>query len=106
VENLPDRAELLAGLRTLSKEMLDSAKAGEWEAVVKQEAQRYSLLDTLFAQPAPPTVVAAIAACIREVLASDNTVLALAREARGKLVQQLVHLAQGRKACLAYERLP
>ena len=104
MENLPNRAELLARLRTLSKEMLDSAKTGEWEAVVKQEAQRYGLLDTLFAQPAPPTV--AIATCIREVLTSDNTVLALAREARGKLVQQLVHLAQGRKACLAYERLP
>jgi hypothetical protein len=106
VKNLPDWIELLTRLRLVSEEMLDLAKAGEWEAVGEQEAQRCSLVEQLFAQPAPPAVIPAMATCIQEVLARDSLVLALGQAARDKLMQQVITLVQGRKACFAYEPLP
>jgi hypothetical protein len=102
VNNL-DWTALLARLRALSKEMLDFAKADEWDAVITQEAQRCGLIETLFAQPMPPAVIPSVADCIREVLANDKVLLTLARKAREKIIHHMTHLDKGRKACLAYE---
>lgn len=62
----------------LTREVRDSAQAGDWPKVVELEAVRRPLIDEIFAQPAPEID----AASIREILGSDRELLALARSQR------------------------
>jgi hypothetical protein len=102
LNDLPDWQELAWRLQTLSQEMLELAKADDWESVMEREAQRRKLIENLFGQTLPCGLSPAIETCIREVLAYDSKVLALGRMALAGFGQQLQALAQGRKANLAY----
>ena len=102
MDNTSDWQELVVQLQVLSQEMLQLARAGDWESVTEWEERRRSLLEDLFRQPLPPSLSPAIAACIWKVLTCDSEVLALGREAMDNLSSQLKMLAQGRKASLAY----
>jgi hypothetical protein len=102
LDNLPAWQGLALRLQTLSQEMLELAKADDWESVMERETQRRQLIENLFRQPLPCGLSPTIEHCIREVLACDSKVLTLGRTALAGLSQQLQALAQGRKANLAY----
>jgi hypothetical protein len=104
LDNLADCQGLAWRLQTLSQEMLELAKADDWESVIERETQRRNLIENLFRQPLTSELSPTIETCIREVLACDNKVLALGRTALADLGQQLQALAQGRKANLAYAK--
>ena len=101
----PDWAELIAGVKTLSEEMLALARADDWEAVAEREQRRRDLIENLFAQPLPPAFASRVECCIREVLASDEALTVLGQGKLGALAQQLEKLTLSRKACLAYTDL-
>jgi hypothetical protein len=98
-------AELAAAVQALSVEMLDLARADEWEAVTEREERRRRLLQDLFAQDPPAAAVAALEACIRQVLASDAALLVLGRQRQAELAHQVGTLTISRKARLAYATL-
>ncbi len=97
--------ELAAAVQVLGVEMLDMARADEWEAVIEREERRRSLLQELFAQDPPAAAIAALEACIRQALASDAALLVLGRQHQAELARQVGTLTISRKARLAYATL-
>lgn len=90
-------------LRALSAELLEQARAGEWDAATEREQERRGLLEELFHQPAPEALAPQLADAIRETLASDPQVQELARVEMNWLGDTLKALNQGRRALSAYQ---
>jgi len=85
----------------LTREMLALAQAGEWDGLVVIEAQRRVLLDARL-HGAKPNVLAACAGQLRDMLAMDNAIIALAEQAKEAVGEELKQFGKGRKALSAY----
>lgn len=102
---LPNRQWQALRLQSLSREMLELAKLGDWVSIAELEKQRRKLIEDLFRPPLLPDPDHVLAASVRYVLDCDSEMLRLGHEAMNHLSQQLQTLAQGRKANIAYIEL-
>jgi hypothetical protein len=93
---------LAARLRSLSLEMLQLAKAGDWESVTEREERRRDLIKDLFEHAPPPSLSPFLGACLREVIDCNSELMTLAGDLRNKVGAQLQWLARGRRASAAY----
>ncbi len=83
---------------SLTRAMLDSARAGEIDRMVALEGRRHRLLAVVFSATAtrPP------AAEIQRVMAMDAEVISCAEFLRGDVLSKLDTLSSNRKAVAAY----
>lgn len=86
----------------LSREMLERARAGEWQSVIDLEGRRQALMSRFFCPAPPPDQLQRLADRIREVLDLDREVMELGRQGMQDLSHQLDQIGAGRKAVRAY----
>jgi hypothetical protein len=80
----------------------ESAQAGDWTAVVAFERERRPLIRACFAQPLPAEARSRAAAVIREILASDASLIAIASAGRNETAAESRKLRRTRNAAAAY----
>ena len=80
----------------------ESAQAGDWTAVVAFERERRPLIRALFAEPIPVQMRTRVAAAIREILASDAALIAVAAAGRNDTAAESRKVRRGRNAAAAY----
>lgn len=98
--NEPD-TENVAKLCTLTRQLLESARAEDWEAAAQIEDTRRPLLYAVFGQVQTGTHVRR-RALLNEILAADREIIALAQQRRVELADLLRQTGNGRAALKAY----
>ena len=98
----PARSEDISALIEHSHAMLKHAEAGEWEAVVEDEAVRRELIDAFFSQPSNIANEPDISNVIKELLQINDRLEQLTSDARDRLKSEAQTISTGRKAVSAY----
>jgi len=83
---------------SLTRAMMDSARAGEIDRMVALEGQRHRLLAVVFSADTPRPSVAEI----QQVMTMDAEIMRYAEALRGDLLGKLDTLSSNRKAVAAY----
>jgi hypothetical protein len=96
------RVEQLAHIVELSRQMLEKARALEWESVAELECTRRDLVMQCFRQPVGNQDAPAVAEGIRQVLAINDELARLARAGRDQLGVEIQTHNTGRTASAAY----
>lgn len=96
------RSEQLQKIIALSREMLEKARALEWERVAELEVQRKQLVSSCFRHPAHEQEVPAVADGIRQILRINDEITTLGRECKTRLSGELHTQKLGRTASAAY----
>lgn len=91
-------------LLSLTREMLDLGRAGDWVSFVQREQERQRVAHELFATPVPREAAAVVADCIRRVLDVDHELIALAEAHRDEAAAALKDMRTGAQAANAYRR--
>lgn len=94
-------AENVARLRALTRQLLELARVGDWEAAADAESIRRPLLYVVFGQVRPGSHVRH-RALLNEILATDREVIERAQTCRGELAELLRQTGAGRTALKAY----
>ena len=94
-------SESIARLRALTEQLLQLARAGDWEVAADIEAARRPLLYAVFGQVEPGTH-ARHRALLTEILAADREIIQRAQSCRGELGELLRQTGTGRAAMKAY----
>jgi hypothetical protein len=92
----------IARILELTRAAKERARAGDWTSAVAIEAERRPLIHDFFARPLPTEARGRVAAAIREILASDAGLIALAAAGRSAAAAESSKLRHGRKATAAY----
>ncbi len=92
----------LDSVLSLTRELLGSALASDWERVTTLEAERRPLIHAIFTADATVGDDPVRRAAIREILDADRQVMDLTRQQRDWLQLQLRDLGHGRSALRAY----
>lgn len=86
----------------ISRAMVAKAERGEWEDVMRMQAERQQRLEAYFAAVVPAELAEQVAAGIREILDLDRRVVALGRQGMDQLSGAMNGLRAGRRAQKAY----
>lgn len=89
-------------LLSLTRELLGSAQAGDWDRVTELESERRSLIYAAFPADSAVAVDPDRQAVAREILDTDRQVMDLACQQREYLQLQLRDLKYGKSALRAY----
>lgn len=89
-------------LRDLTRDLLERAQSGDWDAAVDIETERRPLLYAVFGDVAPGTHVRH-RDLLDEILSADREIMQLARQRRDELGGLLRQVGQGRTALKAYD---
>lgn len=89
-------------LKALTRNLLDSAHAGDWETATRLEETRRPLLYRVFGEVAPGSHVQH-QALLHEILNADREIMRLAQQHREELGGLLRQVGHGRSALRAYE---
>jgi replicative DNA helicase len=101
----PPQQNPLTTILELSRRMLQQAEAGEWEDVVRQEAQRRQLIEQAFPLSAELAAAPATAKTLEQIIHCDNRVMELGSRAQGEAKGMLSKLQKGRRATNAYQKM-
>jgi len=88
---------------SLSRDMLAQAQDDQWQAVIELEAQRRTLVEACFRDPAGDAEAASVAAAIREILSLNQQLEQLGRQSRDEMASHLSTRQTGRTANAAYQ---
>ena len=102
--NMPatEHESIIERILALTRRARERAQADDWDAAVAAEGERRPLLHALFDEPVPAALRNRVAAAIREVLASDAGLIALAAAGRGMAAAESRQLRRGRTATALY----
>ena len=89
-------------LKSLTQELLRSARAADWDATTQLEAERRPLLYQIFGAVTPGQHIR-YRALLQEILSVDREVMRLAQHRRDELAGLLHQVGHGRSALKAYE---
>lgn len=89
-------------LLSLTQQMLDQAKAGEWEALVESESQRQSLLEPCAQALSVSTDRQADADTMREIQALNDQLTRLTAGGRENVAASINRISAGSSATKAY----
>ncbi|MBI5461129.1 MAG: flagellar protein FliT [Gammaproteobacteria bacterium] len=92
----------IAQLRRLTRELLDSATAGDWDTAIAIEVDRRPLLSRVFAAGTSDTQDE-YRILLNEILSVDREIMRLTQLRRDEVAGVLRQVAQGRSGCQAYE---
>ena len=88
-------------LRTLTRDLLNSARRGDWDTATHLETQRRPLLYRVFGEVAPGSHVQH-QTLLHEILDVDREIMRLAQQHREELGGLLRQVGHGRVALKAY----
>ncbi len=83
--------------------MLGKAETGDWEAVAALEKQRRKRVEQCFSRSTSRQDAREVAGIIRDILALNQSIDALAECARGNLGAQIATRVAGKAASSAYQ---
>lgn len=89
-------------LRSLTRDLLERARSGDWDAAVDIETERRPLLYEVFGDVAPGTHVRH-RDLLKEILAADQEIMLLAQQRRDELGGLLRQVGVGKSALKAYD---
>lgn len=89
-------------LKSLTRELLISARAGEWDKTTLLETERRPLLYQVFGMGSTGQHVQH-QALLQEILSADREIMQLAEQRRDELGNLLQQVGHGRTALKAYE---
>jgi hypothetical protein len=92
----------LADILNMTDRMVLAADQSDWDTVGDLESERKRLIQSLFCDPLPASLMPDLAGGIRKVLEANKEIAALGGESRQKLAGELQQLNQRRKAQQAY----
>lgn len=98
--SLAARHALMDEALALTDRMVDLGDAGEWEQVIETEVRRRRLLEAAFSTRTQ--VDEELAGKVRRLLATDQALMARARDIQGRLADELTQSNRGRAATSAY----
>lgn len=98
--NVAEKLQPTEQLLTLTREMLRSAQAGDWEKLVELEKTRLPLLDQVFAHG-----IAANVGIARELLSIDEQTKSLAIAEMPVVQDELLKMQNSNKASTAYQAI-
>lgn len=93
--------EKIVHLRMLTQQLLECAKAGEWEDAAEIESTRRPVLYSVFGQVGQGTHTHH-RSLLNEILAADREIIARAQQRQAELADLLRQASQGRAALKAY----
>lgn len=96
------RSDQLREITDLSRQMLEEARAAQWDRVAELEVQRKALVLRCFQCPTTAEDASVVAGAIQEILRLNHTVTELGREYRDKLGGEIRTHNVGRAASAAY----
>ncbi len=96
------RSEQLKQIIVLSEQMLEQARALEWERVADLEVRRKQLVIHCFQHPGSAQDAPEVATCIRKILRLNDEITALGRDCKAQLGGELRAHKLGRAASTAY----
>ncbi|MFA7618489.1 MAG: flagellar protein FliT [Thiohalomonadaceae bacterium] len=102
MSSITERRATLTALVSLSEQMLECARKGEWDAVPVLETQRREGLEAFFSNATLPEEAAFIEPALEGILEIDRQLIELATESREVAAAKLKDLQQGRRAQSAY----
>jgi hypothetical protein len=85
--------------------MSQQAEAGEWEDVVRQEAERRLLIEQAFPLSEELARLPSTAGILEQIIACDNKVMELGVQAQGEAKGMLSNLQKGKRATTAYQKI-
>jgi hypothetical protein len=94
----------LTAVLELSRRMLQQAEAGDWEDVIRQEAERGRLIEQTFPLSQELAGLPSTAEILEQIIACDNQVMELGVQAQGEARGMLSKLQKGRRATQAYQK--
>jgi hypothetical protein len=97
-----DRERQIERILELTRAARERAEQRDWPSAVACERQRRPLISEYFASPLPVKGRVRVAEAIREILASDAGLIALAAKGRNEAAEESNRLRRGRKATAAY----
>jgi len=96
------RSEQLKDIMSLSEQMLEKARALEWESVAALEARRRDMVMQCFSSPSSEQEAPLVAAAIRRILELNDQITRLGRDSRDQLGAELHTRKTARTASAAY----
>jgi len=96
------RSAQLKDIIALSQQMLESARALQWDSVAELEGRRKELVMQCFRCPTSEQDAPAVAACIREILSLNQEITLLGGDCRGRLAAEIHTQQIGRAVSAAY----
>jgi len=96
------RSRLLKQIIVLSQQMLEKARAMEWDRVADLEVRRKQQVITCFQHPGNVQEAPEVAICIREILQLNDEIYALGSDCKARLCGELHTHKRGRTASTAY----
>jgi len=98
----PVESDRVDRLRSLTQDLLNAARAGDWDATTQLEAERRPLLYQIFGAVMPGQHIR-YRALLQDILSVDREVMQLAQCRRDELAGLLHQVGHGRSALKAYE---
>ena len=88
----------------LSRQMLESAKATNWQEVICLESERRQRVEELFSKPIAHSLLSEISGKIEQILDIDRELMSLNAQTRDNLAQDMRVVIKGRTATRAYQQ--
>jgi hypothetical protein len=99
----PGPCQRLAGVLTMTRDMLDSAEGGDWERVAELERRRRDDLSRCFSEPPSPEHGELVAEALAVILHLNEELMTRLRDARESVLQQGVAQVRTRAAIGRYQ---
>jgi hypothetical protein len=99
----PGQCERLAGVLTMTRDMLAAAEAGDWERVAELERQRRDDLNQCFAAPPSQEHGELVAEALAVILHLNEELMSRLRAARESVLEQGVRQVRTRSAIDQYQ---
>ena len=101
-DSFHERERQIERILELTRAARERAEEGDWKAAVTLEGERRPLIREYFASPLPIQGRVRVAEAIREILASDAGLIALAAKGRNEAAEESRRMRRGRTAKAAY----
>jgi hypothetical protein len=92
------------GILAHTRDMLEAARAGDWDLVVPMERERHARIERFFSHAPAPHEAAWVRSGIIEILESDERLLVLCQKHKDDAAAGIVDLHHKAAANRAYER--
>jgi len=97
-----DRRHTWREIDAMTNSMLNHARSGEWDSVIKIEADRQNTMQVFFADNPQQQDAEWIAAGIKSIMIMDKEIMQLGKSGVQELGRQLHNIHKGKKAQQAY----
>ena len=96
------QVQQIQSILKLSNQMMDAARARNWEALEHMESERQELLADIFSMPIADNEIQDVSQGIQQVLELNQQIMAMGRGGRQEIAAEINRFNLGRRAKQAY----